>query len=91
MRIFIYKFLIGVVLTYFLFEFTIGYRINALKSEINKFTEHKARIEFKEKIKEELQKGIEKEYYFDEEERYLLSTFINKLKKELDISDLEEK
>ena len=91
MRIFIYKFLIGVVLTYFLFEFTIGHRINELKSEINKFTEHRARIEFKEKIKDELKKGIEKEYYFDEEERYLLSTFINKLRKELDISDLEKK
>ena len=43
------------------------------------------RVEFKEKIKKELKKDIEKKYYFDEEERYLLSTFIKKIIQELSL------
>ena len=85
MKIFIYKLLISLLFFYVFFEFTIGSRINYFTDKIKIFTDHESRIEFKEKIKSEIKKGIEKDNYFSEEERILISTFINKLKKELSV------
>ena len=39
----------------------------------------------KEKLKAEMKKAIEKENYFTEEERYLISNFIKKIQDELSI------
>jgi len=39
----------------------------------------------KEKLKDELRKAIKKENYFTDDERYLISNFITKIKKELSI------
>ena len=55
--------------------------------KIDILTDHESRIQFKEKIKSEIKKGIEKDNYFSEEERILISTFINKLKKELSVEN----
>ena len=55
--------------------------------KIDILTDHESRISFKEKIKSEIKKGIEKDNYFSEEERILISTFINKLKKELSVEN----
>ena len=85
MKIFIYKLLISLLFFYVFFELTIGSRINYFTDKIKIFTDHESRIEFKEKIKSEIKKGIEKDNYFSEEERILISTFINKLKKELSV------
>ena len=80
MKIFIYKLLISLFFFYVFFEITIGSRINYFTDKIDIFTDHEYRIQFKEKIKAEIKKGIEKDNYFSEEERILISTFINKLK-----------
>ena len=87
MKIFIYKLLISLFFFYVFFELTIGSRINYFIDKIDILTDHESRIEFKEKIKSEIKKGIEKDNYFSEEERILISTFINKLKKELSVEN----
>ena len=85
MKIFVFKLLISLVFFYIFFELTIGSRIDFYTDKINKLRDHKTRIEVKEKLKNELRKAIEKENYFTEEERLLISGFIKKIKKELDL------
>ena len=45
----------------------------------NIFHDHQSRLEAKQKIKDELKKAVEKENYFTEEERILISNFIKKI------------
>ena len=85
MRIYIYKLLIALFLFYIFFELTIGSRIDYFTKKINMFSDHQSRLEIKEKLKNELRKAVEKENYLTVEERVLISNFINKLKKELDL------
>ena len=82
MKKFIPKFVISLLLLYVFFELTIGSRIDAF-TDI--FTDQKTRLEFKEKIKNEIRKATEKENYFTEEERVLIINFINKIKQELSL------
>ena len=84
MKSFIQKFFISLLLLYVFFELTIGSRIDYFT---NIFTNSNSRIELKEKIKNEIRKGIKKENYFTEEERILIRDFINKMKKELDLDN----
>ena len=85
MRIYIYKVLVTLVLLYIFFELTIGSKINYFTNKINMFSDHQSRLEMKEKLKDELRKAVEKENYFTEEERILISDFINKIRNELDL------
>ena len=85
MKLYIYKLLTTVVLVYILFEVTIGYRITKIRSEVRQLVDSDSRIEMKNKIKNEIRKGLEKENYFTEEERVLFSTFIKKIRNELKI------
>ena len=89
MKIFIYKLLISLLAFYILFELTIGPRIDYFKNFIDTFKDNDQRIIIKEKLKNELKKAIKKENYFTEEEKYLISNFIIKLKKELSIDKKE--
>lgn len=85
MKIFIYKLLISLFAFYILFEFTIGSRIDYFKNLVNSFQDNDQRFILKEKLKDELRKAIKKENYLTEEEKYLISSFIIKLQKELTI------
>ena len=85
MKIYIYKLIVTLFLFYIFFEFTIGLRIDYFKNKIDMISDHQTRLEIKEKLKDELRKGIEKENYFTEEERNLISSFIKKIKKELNL------
>ena len=85
MRIYIYKLLVTLVLLYIFFELTIGSKINYFTNKINMFSDHQSRLVMKEKLKDELRKAVEKENYFTEEERILISDFINKIRNELDL------
>ena len=89
MKTFIFKLLISLFFFYIFFEIAIGSRIDYFQEKINMFSDHNARIEMKEKLKNELKKAVEKENYFTEEERILISSFIKKLRKELEL-DLDE-
>ena len=83
MKEYIYKLLITLFLIYVLFELTIGSRIDYFTNKLNVFSDQQTRAEFKEKIKEEIKKGTEKENYFTEEERTLIINFIKKIREEL--------
>ena len=85
MKIFIYKLLISLVAFYVFFELTVGSRINKVENLVNSFKDDNQRILMKEKLKEELRKAIKKENYLTDDERYLISNFITKIKKELSI------
>jgi len=85
MKIFIYKLLVGLLFFYIFFEITIGSRIDYFTNKINMFSDHQSRLDLKNKLKDEMQKGIDKDSYFTQEERILISNFIKKLKKELSL------
>tara|TARA_B100000029_G_C17544904_1_gene948088 strand:+ start:1623 stop:1895 length:273 start_codon:yes stop_codon:yes gene_type:complete len=87
MKIFLIKTLIVIFAAFVLFQVTIGSQINKVKTQINSIKDPAQREAFKEKIKEEMQKGVEKENYFTEEERTLFSKFIKKILKELELID----
>ena len=85
MKIFIYKLLISLVAFYAFFELTVGSRIDKIENLVNSLRDDNQRIIMKEKLKDELRKAIKKENYFTDDERYLISNFITKIKKELSI------
>lgn len=83
MRTFILKTFIVTLAIYILFKLTIGQVIGEISSKINSFSNHHQRIEIKQKILDEIKKGTEKENFFSDEERVILSNFINKIINEL--------
>ena len=83
MRQFILKTFIIFVAVYILFQITLGYRINEVASKVKSIANQQQRIEIKEKIFNEMKKGTEKENFFSNEERIILSRFINKIINEL--------
>jgi hypothetical protein len=85
MRQFLLKTVIIVIAVYILFQFTLGYRIDGVTTKIKSISSQHQRIEFKEKILSEMKKGTEKDNIFSEEERLILSNFINKILLELDL------
>ena len=89
MKTYIYKLLIALLVFYIFFELTIGSRIDYITNKINIFADHQSRMEIKEKLKDEIRKGIEKDNYFTDEERVLISDFIKKIKKELNLDSNE--
>ena len=85
MRIFLVKTIIVIVAVFFLYQFTIGSEISNLRKTLVSFSDKGKREIIKEKLKDEMRKGIQKEKYFDEEERVLISQFLKKILKELDL------
>ena len=83
MKIFIYKLLISIFAVYILFEFTIGAKIKYFTNFLNTLKNDDQRIIIKEKLKDELRKGLKKDRYFTEEESELISGFLLKIQKEL--------
>tara|TARA_Y100000590_G_C15044073_1_gene759995 strand:+ start:181 stop:426 length:246 start_codon:yes stop_codon:yes gene_type:complete len=75
--------LVSVLLVYLLFEFTIGKRIDYLQNQIKEIKNKENREEIKNKILEELEKANKKENILEERERKIISTFIEKINKEL--------
>ena len=85
MKKFLIRTIIVIVAVFFLYQFTIGSEISNLKSTLASFSDKGKREMFKEKLKDEMRKGIQKEEYFDEEERVLISQFLKKILKELNL------
>jgi hypothetical protein len=83
MKIFIYKTIIISIVSFLLFEITIGYRITKYRTEITSLTSKENLDGALFKIKKEIKSANKKENYFSEEDRILLSTFVNKIIKEL--------
>tara|TARA_E500000178_G_scaffold276467_1_gene275410 strand:+ start:450 stop:716 length:267 start_codon:yes stop_codon:yes gene_type:complete len=85
MKIFIYKTLIISFVFLIVFEITIGSKVNSFKNQINDLKSKENIQSFKKKMFEELKEGANKENYFTNEEREVLSKFINKILSELKI------
>ena len=83
MRNYIYKILIAALAFVLVFEFTIGRKFNQINEKIDAFFTKEGRKEMVISIKDEMRKAIEKENYFDEEERVLIREFISKIRKEI--------
>lgn len=87
MKIFIYKTAIVAIVTLIVFEITIGSKINSIKREISQISNEQNRDKIINKIRKEIGKANKKESYLSKEDRILLSTFIKKISKELDLEN----
>tara|TARA_B100000780_G_C20798858_1_gene317293 strand:+ start:277 stop:549 length:273 start_codon:yes stop_codon:yes gene_type:complete len=83
MRIFILKTIVFLGVLYIFFELAIGSRIDNVTKKIDMINDHEKRIELKDKIREEMKKGLKKDNLLKKEDRELIVNFLNKLKKEL--------
>ena len=86
MKIFIYKTAIITFIFVIVFEILIGSRINNLKKQIYELSSPQNREQIIIKIKEEIKKANQKEKYLSEEDRILLSTFLKKIIRELELT-----
>lgn len=85
MREYTIKIIIAAVALYILFKITIGAVLNSYISKIDTLTNESRRIEVKEKILSEMENATKKENFFSVKEKKIISNFLNKLKKELDL------
>ena len=85
MKIFLVKSIIVFFGIFFLFQATIGSQFKSFRDSLDTFSSNEKRDVLKEKIKDEMKKGIEKENYFKEDERVLISKFLKKIFKELEL------
>ena len=83
MRGFIYKAVIIAFIFIIGFEFTIGKRIDPIVENLNKFTDEQGRKELINKLRKEMNKGLEKEFMLREDDRILVYKFFNKLMSEI--------
>ena len=85
MKIFLVKSIIVFFGIFFLFQATIGSQFKSFRDSLDTFSSNEKRDVLKEKIKDEMKKGIAKENYFKEDERVLISKFLKKILKELEL------
>jgi len=90
MKVFLVKSIIVVVFVFILFQVTVGSQINKLKNSIAIMSNKEQREIYKDKLKDEMRKGIEKDNYFSEEERILISRFLKKILTELELIDINK-
>ena len=83
MRGFIYKAVIIAFIFIIGFEFTIGKRIDPIVKNLNKFNDEQGRKELINKLRKEMNKGLEKEFILREDDRILVYNFFNKLMSEI--------
>ena len=83
MRGFIYKAVVIAFIFIIGFEFTIGKRIDPIVENLNKFTDEQGRKELINKLRKEMNKGLEKEFILREDDRILVYNFFNKLMSEI--------
>ena len=83
MRGFIYKAVVIAFIFIIGFEFTIGKRIDPIVENLNKFTDEQGRKELINKLRKEMNKGLEKEFMLREDDRILVYNFFNKLMSEI--------
>ena len=83
MKIFIYKSLIVFFLFVLAFNVTINYKLRSYEKDLKALTSENSKEKFKNKIKDEMKKAVEKDKYFTEEERNLINSFLKKIQEEL--------
>lgn len=83
MRFFIYKLLITLIGIFILFQVTIGLTIKEVKKNIAELSSKESVSELKEKIREEIKNGIDKERILNKSDSILIKKFIDKIIQEL--------
>ena len=84
MKFFLYKTITIKIAVILVFKLTVGQLVKNYEDKISSLTDKKSREEIIEKIKDEIRSANNKENILDAEERKILSTFIKKLKSELE-------
>lgn len=83
MKIFVYKSLFIFILIFLLFHATFGYVLKSYESKVqNSFDKDKINF-FKDKIRNEIEKGVNRDRILNNEDAILINKFINKLKEDL--------
>ena len=83
MKSFVVKTLIASIIFYVLFEIVIGSRLDVVQNYLELGKDKSGRMKIKNKILEELEKANNKEFILEKRERKIISTFIEKINKEL--------
>ena len=83
MKSFIYKTIIVLVGIILLYEFTIGKQVALFKDKFDILISKEGRRDGVDKIRNEIQKAINKERYLSKEDAILLNKFIKKIQKEI--------
>jgi len=88
-RNFIYKSIIVLICIILVYEFTIGKQITMFKDKADSIFSKEGRRESVNKLRDEINKAINKERYLSKEDAILLNKFIKKIQNE--IKDAEGK
>jgi DnaJ-domain-containing protein 1 len=83
MKSFIYKTIIILIAIILLYEFTIGKQIALFKDRFEILLSKEGRRDGVDKIRNEIQKAVNKERYLSKEDAILLNKFIKKIEEEL--------
>lgn len=83
MKSFIYKTIIVLIAIILLYEFTIGKQIALFKDRFEILLSKEGRRDGVDKIRNEIQKAVNKERYLSKEDAILLNKFIKKIQEEV--------
>ena len=83
MKQFIYKSIIAVLAVILIYEFTIGKQIAQFKERTNILISKEGRRDGVNKLRNEIQKAVNKDRYLSKEDAILLNKFISKIRSEL--------
>jgi len=83
MKSFIYKTIIILIAIILLYEFTVGKQIALFKDRFEILLSKEGRRDGVDKIRNEIQKAVNKERYLSKEDAILLNKFIKKIEEEL--------
>lgn len=83
MKLFIYKLLISLVAIYILFQLTIGLLMVEIKKTLFEISSSDNIAIVKDKIREEIKNGIDKERILNKSDSILIKKFIEKIIQEL--------
>ena len=90
MRSFIYKSIIILICVILVYEFTIGKQIALFKDRADSIISKEGRRESVNKLRDEINKAVNKDRYLSKEDAILLNKFIKKIKKEIADADGKE-
>ena len=83
MKSFIYKSIIVLICIVLVYEFTIGKQIAMFKDKADSIISKEGRRESVNKLRDEINKAINKDRYLSKEDAILLNKFIRKIQNEL--------
>ena len=84
MKIFVYKTIFVTICVFFLYQLTIGKKINFYEKKITNLSNDQGREDLRNKAREELRKAIEKDKILNADDKELINKFISKIKNELE-------